>query len=337
VRRRREEEDDPRPRRRAAAREEDEEDDRPRPRRRDRSRDEDGDEEDEPRRREPPGTSGKATAAMILGLLSLCLGVVTAIPAVIFGVLGLRDIARSKGRLAGKGMALTGVIAGGVGTLLGIGSIIFFTFVYGEARARREDQTNLKHIGLAMHNYADTYSYLPDRGEPPDPMKLAEKPRLSWRVALLPYLEEDNLYRRFKLDEPWDSPHNKALLTPMPKVYAHPRDPQGAAQGLTPYRVFTGPNAPFERPKPRFPASFPDGTSNTFLVVEAADAVPWTKPDELAYDPARPLPKLGGRLHGGFNAVMGDAAVRFIPQSTPERTLRGLITSSGGEVVQFPP
>ena len=79
-----------------------------------------------------------------------------------------------------------------------------------------------------------------------------------------------------------------------------------------------------------------DGVSNTMAVAEAARPVIWTKPDELAYDPKGPAPKVGGGVfEGGFNAAFYDGSVRFLPSSTSEKTLRALITPNGGEIPDF--
>jgi prepilin-type processing-associated H-X9-DG protein len=80
-------------------------------------------------------------------------------------------------------------------------------------------------------------------------------------------------------------------------------------------------------------ADFTDGTSNTLMVVEAAKPVPWSKPEDLAYDPNRPLPKLGGHTPGGFNAAFCDGSVRFLTDKIKESVLRALITRNGGEVI----
>ena len=77
-----------------------------------------------------------------------------------------------------------------------------------------------------------------------------------------------------------------------------------------------------------------DGTSNTLMVAEAAEPVIWTKPDDLAFDPDKPLPKLGGHFPGGFNAAFMDGSVRFLHQTMSEKTLKALITRNGGEVVR---
>jgi len=195
-------------------------------------------------------------------------------------------------------------------------------------QARKASQANLKRIGLALHNYSGVNNILPFPGIGAGGQALrnaTDKPLLSWRVALLPYVEEQTLYKQFHLDEPWDSEHNKQLVALMPQVFAMPGGQ--AAMGQTHYRIFTGPKA--LKSGMRIPASFPDGTSNTILVVEAAEPVIWTKPDELPYDPAKPLPKLG--LGGdGFNAMFGDGSVRFISRRATEKMLRAAIDPADG-------
>src|SRR5207249_1839062 len=149
-------------------------------------------------------------------------------------------------------------------------------------------ENNLKELALAMHNYHDTYRKLPAAaicGE-------QGRPLLSWRVALLPFIEHEQLYRQFKLDEPWDSPHNLRLLPQMPKVYAPVRGK--TPPNCTRIQVFTGPNTPFTETSSLSLTGFRDGTSNTFLIAEADDAVQWTKPADLVVSPNAPLPRLGG-------------------------------------------
>lgn len=198
------------------------------------------------------------------------------------------------------------------------------------AAERVQDQNNLKQLALAMHAYNDRNQTFPIDAA----IRSKDgKPLLSWRVALLPYMGHDMLYAQFKLDEPWDSPHNKALLTQMPPVFARPNDPNELTQGLTHYRVFVGPKSPFAPGKPVTFGLFKDGTSNTIMIVETADAVPWTKPDEIPYDPNGPLPKLGGHLPGGFNVAMWDGSVRFVSEKIRESTLRALITPDGNEMI----
>src|SRR5262249_24089587 len=155
---------------------------------------------------------------------------------------------------------------------------------------------------LGMHEYHNQKNALPAAAI----TDKAGKPLLSWRVAILPYVEQDNLYQQFKLDEPWDSEHNKKLLDKMPPIY---RLTQPAGQEMknppptTHFRVFHGKGAAFEDDKGLTFASFTDGTSNTILIVEATDAVPWTKPDELPFDTKKDLPKLGQKDAEKFHVV----------------------------------
>lgn len=279
------------------------------------------------------------------------------IPAVILGVLSLSDISGSRGRVGGRGLAITGIVLGVVGSLM-IGPAILLALLLPAvqkirgAAERVQSANNLKILSLAMMNYSDV-----NAGRMPPSVVYGPdgKPLYSWRVLLLPYVEADNLYHQFHLDEPWDSPNNKPLLAKMPKCFANPGDmATSITTGMTHYQVFDGPGAPFDSSGPlrpfvlqgmkgplqlqasgrelRFPASFQDGTSNTFLIVEAADAVPWSSPQDLPFGPGKPLPKLGLPSRNGFNAAYADGFVKFVPSSTSEPTLRALITPNAGDV-----
>ncbi len=205
---------------------------------------------------------------------------------------------------------------------------------------RTVSANNLKQIALAFHNFHDTFGAMPAHAI----HSKTGKPLLSWRVALLPFLDEDKLFKEFRLDEPWDSKHNKKLLARLPAVFAPTISGKPAKPGHTYYRVFTGANAPFN-PKlvrgaglaslgPRI-VNFTDGTSNTILVIEAGEPVPWTKPDELVYDEKKKLPRLGGLFPEGFHVALADGSTRFIGRKMEEKVLRALITPSGGEEVDW--
>jgi hypothetical protein len=193
--------------------------------------------------------------------------------------------------------------------------------------ARQAAINDLKQLGLATHNYASNY-----RGQFFDPAILNKdgKPLLSWRVTLLPYIEQNALYPQFKLDEAWDSEHNKRLLAKMPSVYA-PKVGKTKEPYSTYYRIFSGPNAIFDEKRPRFNiGNIPDGTSNTILIVEAAEAVPWTKPDVLIHDAKKPLPKLGAQFPEGFLVCMCDGSARIVRKTVTEKTLRYAIDPADG-------
>jgi hypothetical protein len=196
------------------------------------------------------------------------------------------------------------------------------------AAARARSANNLKQIALAMHSYADATGKLPTAAI----FDKDGKALLSWRVLLLPYLEHDNLYKQFKLDEPWDSAHNKKLLAQMPPVFkpvgGNVKDPHA-----TYYQVITGKGTLFTGKDAFGFTDIRDGTSNTLLTVEAAEAVPWTKPADLVYEADKPLPKFGGMLAGGFHIGMADGSVRFVKDTFDIDVLRAIITRDDGEVV----
>jgi Protein of unknown function (DUF1559) len=196
---------------------------------------------------------------------------------------------------------------------------------------RRVSVNNLKQLALGAMSFHDVVGMLPFPGVSASGKKVNLKPHLSWRVAILPYINEQKLYEKFHLDEPWDSEHNKKFLDQMPRTFAPPG--ANAPAGHTFYQAFTGPNTISAAPLTL--AGIPDGTSNTIMIVEAGEAVPWTKPDELSYDPNGPLPKLGGIYGGNFHAALADGSVRYIRKDIPEKVLRAIITANGGETVDW--
>ena len=200
-----------------------------------------------------------------------------------------------------------------------------------EAARRAQCTNNMKQIMLAMHNYHSANNIFPE-----DITDKDGKPLLSWRVAILPYVEQAELYNKFKLDEPWDSPHNKELLKEMPKLFLCPEP--GQARALHDHATVGSP-APGRSSRPgRTSASqtITDGTSNTIAIAESKDAVPWTKPDDLPFDQAaKPSLYGAGSIHpGGFNVGFADGSVRFIKNSISTIVFKALITRAGGEVMQ---
>lgn len=199
---------------------------------------------------------------------------------------------------------------------------------------RTQSLNNLKNIALSMHSYHDANKRMPPAGVSSinDPQG---KPILSWRVAMLPYLDQQELYQKFDLTQPWDHPTNKKLIPLMPQVYVVPGAPEHKDPGMTHYRVLVGPTTMFEPGQRITLVTVTDGTSNTIMVVEAADPTVWTRPDDLPFNPQGPLPKFGVSTDG-FNAAFGDGTVRFIRSNTPDNVIRALITRNGGEAVALP-
>ncbi len=188
----------------------------------------------------------------------------------------------------------------------------------------------MKQIGLALHNYHDVYKTFP----PAYTTDEDGKPLLSWRVLILPYLEEGPLYDQFHLDEPWDSEHNKRLIPLMPQAY---RPPDSKAEpGRTNYLGVDGKQGIFSGDKPTGFVDIRDGSSNTIMVVEAGDpaAVIWTKPDDFQPDPENPKRGLLGLRRGGFNAGFADGSVLFLSEMIDDEALRAMFTRDGAEAVR---
>jgi hypothetical protein len=197
-----------------------------------------------------------------------------------------------------------------------------------QASGRRPPtMTSLKQIAVAMMDYDSVYGSLPcaaiydNNGGP----------LLSWRVRILPYLGEQSLFDQFNLTEQWDSPHNLDLLRRMPKVYAHDaRSTAGIEAFHTLFKVFVGKGAAFEGTRGmKVPDDFPDGSSNTILLIETGAAVPWTKPEDVAYDPDGPLPPLATVRKHGFYVAFADGSVRFVGAKIGETSIRAAITRNG--------
>ena len=200
-----------------------------------------------------------------------------------------------------------------------------------QAAARMTSQNNMKQIGIGMHNVHDVSNSFQGpfaQGvKPGDPSFQGH----SFRVGLLPYIEEDALYKRIDLTQPWDSARNAPATNTTVRAYYDVSNPASVGNA-TPYRMFVGPGALFDgtAKMPTF-TSVADGTSNTILLVEASQTVPWAKPQELPYGPGVALPPLGGNPKSdGYNAAMADGSVRYIRRTIADADLRSLIEKADG-------
>jgi hypothetical protein len=193
--------------------------------------------------------------------------------------------------------------------------------------ARATTVHNLKHIAFALHNFtAKNGGRLPAAA-----ICRGDKALLSWRVAILPFLEEFALYERFRLDEPWDSAHNRALLMDMPRVYAPVRR-GGTTLHATNYQGLIGPGTMFQGREGTEITYFIDAARPTLMVVEAAQPVPWTKPEDVPYDAGKPFPRLVGPFDDGFYAALADGSVRFAGRKVAPETIRALVSGGDGKV-----
>lgn len=199
-----------------------------------------------------------------------------------------------------------------------------------QAAQRVSGQNNLKQVGLALQNFHFAWGRFPN-AVPKDP---TGKPLLSWRVHILEFLgpAEQQLYQRFNVDEPWDSPTNRPLLAEMPNVYKTPGSNLSAGQ--TQVQLPVGPGTIFENGEGRRLRDITDGSSNTILVVETlpANAVNWTEPVDWTYNPQDPM---AGLSSGGqpFNAVFADGRAAKLSGGLGAAVAQALFSRNAGDFV----
>ena len=192
-----------------------------------------------------------------------------------------------------------------------------------EAARRVQFQNNMRQVGLSLLTYEEKYGKLP--ADIVD--EATGQPLLSWRVAILPLMDEQDLYDRFHLDEPWNSPHNLPLLEEIPATYQHPSSAQGVETRIV---MPTGEGfglAGVEH------SEVTDGLSNTVMAVEVPEeaAVPWSAPGDLEIDPEDPLAEFESAFPG-FHALFGDGSVRYIaPSDITADTFRSVLTRAAND------
>jgi hypothetical protein len=196
------------------------------------------------------------------------------------------------------------------------------------AAQRARSSNNLKQLLLAIHNYHDTTNRLPA-----DITDKDGKPLLSWRVLLLPYMEQENLHKQFKLDEPWDSANNKKLLAQMPALFRTGFEPKDTTK--THYQVFAGPGTAFEPGKQLRLTDITDGLSNTIGIVEAGPPVEWTRPADVAYDAKKGFAKLDGPFKNVLMVALLDGSTREVNPAVKAELLGKFVTRAGGEVTDI--
>ncbi len=255
----------------------------------------------------------------------------------------------------GMGGGMIALIVGGivVAVLAVCGGVIIFgvmpavakaTAKVGEAKSRLEASNSLKQVSLAQHNFSDTTNSFTrpfldtdQQGNqitpPADPTS-----RLSWRVALLPYLGDadgQSAYGRFNIREGSNSPTNGPMKDVPIRAYRHPLDAAENGEPVTRTRCFYDNGAMFDsKPHARVSmAQVSDGLSNTIMYVESADTVSWTAFNDFRFEPNAPLPAFGHpKIAGGSQVVFADGSVRFVRSSASPQAFKAAITRAGGEV-----
>lgn len=204
-----------------------------------------------------------------------------------------------------------------------------------EAARRNAALNDAKQIMLALFDYESANGHFPSYAS----FDESGKPLLSWRVHILPYMEQQALYERFHLDEPWNSPHNKALIPLMPEEFNDPSSRFSPKDGKSSYLGVLGEDYFFAGDKKeRTFARISDGTTRTvsFVQVDDAHAAVWTKPQDWSPDDDDPLTGLGGLHAGGFLAGFCDGHARILPNDVDRDLFRALLTTSGREMVEAP-
>ena len=219
---------------------------------------------------------------------------------------------------------------------------------------------NLRQFAIAMQQYHNANSCMP----PSVLIGPDGKTPYSWRVAILPFIEEQELYDAYNFDEPWDGPNNIELLERMPRIFRHPTMPDDTTTSAyyplvgpeTVFSEFIDGNESFEgdnsisgggergtgsvqiRPPSNKGVGYSwivDGTAYTLMLLEAKRDIPWTKPEDIPYDVDQPIPELGGHFDDGFYSIMCYGTVRFWPEDTSESLLRAMISKHGLERIDF--
>jgi hypothetical protein len=212
-----------------------------------------------------------------------------------------------------------------------VGAALLLPAISGARTAAQQayDINSMRQIMLGMLNFHDVKKALPSNVYSDD-----GKPLLSWRVRILPYVEEQPLYDLLHLDEPWDSDHNKKLLANMPAVFRSPSDPPGTTK--TRFLAVAGPGTLFPENEEIELRQITDGTSNTMALVQVSPdkAVEWAKPDDWEMDDDQPTAGLDAR-RGAFLAAMCDGSVQRLSLGIDPEVIKALVTRAGGEVVDY--
>ncbi len=201
----------------------------------------------------------------------------------------------------------------------------------GEVAQHMQSMRNLKQLGLAMHKYHDVHKRYP----PAASYDASGKPLLSWRVHILPFLDQKALYDQFRLDEPWDSEHNKQFIPLIVKTFQNPE--AHVKLGLTTYLVPIGKGTVFGSKESLRMQDIEDGTSCTLLIVSVTPdrSVPWTKPEDLPVTKSDPRKGLIGPGHSVFLTTLCDGTVRAISSATDNQTLWLLLDSNDQTPIDF--
>lgn len=198
-------------------------------------------------------------------------------------------------------------------------------------RGRTPCKNNLKLIGIALHNYHETYGRLP-----PAYTVDEQGNRLhSWRTLILPFLGRDDLYAKIDLSKPWDDSANAGVFEqPISEDLPYRCHSAGFEKTQTSYQVVVSPESIFYPGQSRRLRDIKDGTANTIMVTEVPEdqAVHWMSPYDVSEEAFLGINKESDLSHeGGMQTVYADGSVRFVYVDTPVAERRAMITIAGDD------
>lgn len=199
------------------------------------------------------------------------------------------------------------------------------------AGLRNQSLANLQRIAAAMLRYEQDHGHLPAAAVTgPD-----GSTKHSWRIELLPYLGERKLYDQYRLNEPWDSQHNKRLIKQMPAVY---QSPGNDSSGMAAYFVPVGPRTLFGNADGPKLSEIQDDRAATIMLADAKREIPWTKPEDIVVDLENDdgLPSLGGLQKLAYLFAFADGTVDCVFNDLDKDELKKMLTIAGGEFVEVP-
>ena len=226
---------------------------------------------------------------------------------------------------------------GGIVGLIGIGILLLFLLLpFSRGRGARgasrrlQCKNNLKHIALALHNYPDVHDAFP----PAFTVDENGNRLHSWRTLILPYIEQQALYKQIDLAKPWDDPANQSAYETNILTYRCPA--ADVAPFHATYLGLVGPDLFFNSSESRQIRDIKDGTSNTLMVVEVAQhqSVHWMSPEDVDEGFFTNIAEQTDFSHThGFQAALADGSVRYLSKDIAAETLDALTTVAGGEVI----
>ncbi len=203
------------------------------------------------------------------------------------------------------------------------------------AARRTQMKNSLRQHLLAMHNYESAHDHFPTQFSADD----SGKPLLSWRVHVLPFLQQHELYKQFHLDEPWDSEHNIKLVDKMPDIFSDVRagGVANSKAGKTVFQVPAGKGLMFDGTKESSFRDITDGSSNTLgmIVMPQEKAVVWTQPTDWNVDLNDPTAELNVEGFEALWVAMLDGSIMEIPLPYPGEELKMLISPKDGGVTNW--